>query len=196
MKQTENNNTTKFEPGDIVKVTADLQLALATDDGGTMLALHGCEGEVVAQYTDWGGIEAVLVKFDGFAKPILASDLALKQKAAKPLRQITEEKVEPMKRENDPADCTINPTLYRQLRRLGILDTSVRSHNVGESDYSQRIIQPWSIILEYCLNYWDGDIIKRVLRHKQTDPRRLDYEKIIHICEERIRQIETGESED
>lgn len=90
-------------------------------------------------------------------------------------------------------DMPIPATLYRQLRRLGILDTSVRSHNVGESDYSQRIIQPWSIILEYRLNYWDGDIIKRVLRHKQTDPRRLDYEKIIHICEERIRQIEAEE---
>ena len=71
-----------------------------------------------------------------------------------------------MKRENDPAACTIDPALYCQLSRLGILDTSVRSHNVGESDYSQRIIQPWSIIQEYRLNYWDGDIIKRVLRHK------------------------------
>ncbi len=28
--------------------------------------------------------------------------------------------------------------------------------------------------------------------HKQGDPRRLDYEKIIHICEERIRQIKTS----
>lgn len=92
-------------------------------------------------------------------------------------------------------EMVIPAALYRQLRRLGILDTSVRSHNVGESDYSQRIIQPWSIILEYRLNYWDGDIIKRVLRHKQTDPRRLDYEKIIHICEERIRQIEAEEEE-
>ena len=90
-------------------------------------------------------------------------------------------------------EMVIPADIYCQLRRLGILDTSVRAYNVGESDYSQRIIQPWSIILEYRLNYWDGDIIKRVLRHKQSDPRRLDYEKIIHICEERIRQIEAGE---
>lgn len=90
-------------------------------------------------------------------------------------------------------DMLIPADTYDALRRLGILDTSVRSHNVGESDYSQHIIQPWSVIQEYRLNYWDGDIIKRVLRHKQSDPRRLDYEKIIHICEERIRQIEAGE---
>jgi len=42
------------------------------------------------------------------------------------------------------------------------------------------------------LNPWDADIIKRVLRKKGADPRRLDYEKIIHICQERIRQIDEG----
>lgn len=82
---------------------------------------------------------------------------------------------------------------YNALRRLGILDTSVRSYNRGASDYSQHIIQPWSIWQDYNLNPWDADIVKRILRHKQGDPRRLDYEKIIHICEECIRQIECSE---
>lgn len=67
---------------------------------------------------------------------------------------------------------------------------NVRDYNVGKSDYAKHKIQPWDIILEYGLNYWDGDIIKRVLRTKEGDPRRLDYEKIIHICNERIRQID------
>ena len=66
----------------------------------------------------------------------------------------------------------------------------VRSYNVGSSDYAQHKIQPWSIWLEYNLNPWDADIVKRVLRTKETDGRRLDYEKIIHICKERIRQID------
>lgn len=66
----------------------------------------------------------------------------------------------------------------------------VRSYNVGSSDYAQHKIQPWSIWLEYNLNPWDADIVKRVLRTKKTDTRRLDYEKIIHICKERIRQID------
>jgi hypothetical protein len=63
-----------------------------------------------------------------------------------------------------------------------------REYNVGHSDYSKRRIQPWDIWLEYDLNPWDADIIKRVLRDKGE--RRLDYEKIKHICDERIRQID------
>lgn len=67
----------------------------------------------------------------------------------------------------------------------------IRSYNVGSSDYAKHNIQPWDIWREYNLNPWDADIVKRVLRTKETDGRKLDYEKIIHICKERIRQIET-----
>ena len=67
-----------------------------------------------------------------------------------------------------------------------------REYNVGHSDYSKRRIQPWDIWFEYGLNPWDADIIKRVLRDKGE--RRLDYEKIKHICDERIRQIDEGEN--
>ena len=66
-----------------------------------------------------------------------------------------------------------------------------RDYNVGKSDYSKRRIQPWDIWLEYNLNPWDADIVKRILRDKGE--RRLDYEKIKHICDERIRQIDEGE---
>lgn len=65
-----------------------------------------------------------------------------------------------------------------------------KTRNVGDSDYSKHSIQPWDIWREYSLNPWDADIVKRVLRTKDTDPRRLDYEKIIHICQERIAQID------
>ena len=68
----------------------------------------------------------------------------------------------------------------------------VRSYNVGQSDYSKHKIQPWDIWLEYNLNPWDADIVKRVLRTKETDSRKLDYEKIIHVAKERIRQLEAG----
>ena len=88
---------------------------------------------------------------------------------------------------------TIPEGLYDRLQELGILDTSVRSYNRGSSDYSRRIIQPWTIWQEYNLNPWDADIVKRILRTKQGDSRRLDYEKVIHICEERIRQIDMEE---
>lgn len=73
---------------------------------------------------------------------------------------------------------------------------SVRNHNVGNSDYSRHKIQPWDIWIEYKLNPFDADIVKRILRKKaepgmsEQESRRMDYEKIIHICEERIRQID------
>lgn len=85
--------------------------------------------------------------------------------------------------------------LYDKLDYLGLIPNEVRKANVGASDYSKHIIQPWAIWLEYDLNGWDADIIKRVLRHKATDSRIMDYEKIIHICEERIRQLKHKKDE-
>lgn len=69
---------------------------------------------------------------------------------------------------------------------------SVRDYNVGKSDYAKHKIQPWDIWKEYKLNPWDADIVKRILRTKSTDSRKPDYEKIIHIAKERIRQLDAG----
>lgn len=88
----------------------------------------------------------------------------------------------------------IDDKLYAELKYLGIINennNSVRNHNIGTSDYSQHIIQPWSVWLDWHLNPWDADIIKRVLRNKLGSSRKEDYEKIIHIAQECIRQIET-----
>lgn len=85
----------------------------------------------------------------------------------------------------------ISDELYAKLELLGIIDeTNTRNHNIGASDYSEHFIQPWTIWKDYNLNPWDADIIKRVLRSKYGELRNKDYEKIIHICQERIRQIE------
>ena len=66
---------------------------------------------------------------------------------------------------------------------------NVRSYNVGKSDYAKHKIQPWDIWKEYNLNPWDADIVKRVLRTKEGEDRKLDYEKIIHICKYRIAEL-------
>lgn len=66
---------------------------------------------------------------------------------------------------------------------------NVQSYNVGKSDYSKHAIQPWDIWKDYNLNPWDADIVKRVLRSKEGEPRTLDYEKIIHICKYRIAEL-------
>ena len=91
--------------------------------------------------------------------------------------------------DSHPEHKIISREEYKKLARVGILNTSVRAYNRGNSDYSQHVIQPWSIWIDWNLNPWDADIVKRVLRTKQGESRLVDYEKIIHICEERIRQI-------
>lgn len=78
------------------------------------------------------------------------------------------------------------------LEAMEALADNIRSYNVGKSDYSKHSIQPWDIWECYNLNPWDADIVKRVLRNKKGEDRKLDYEKIIHICKKRIEQIEKG----
>lgn len=65
----------------------------------------------------------------------------------------------------------------------------VRGCNAGKSGYAGHAIQPWDIWKEYGLNPWDADIVKRVLRTKEGEPRTVDYEKIIRICEYRIAEL-------
>lgn len=90
----------------------------------------------------------------------------------------------------------IDEELYHKLNILGLIPNEVRKDNVGKSDYSKHTIQPWAIWKDYNLNPWDADIIKRVLRSKEEsdmsmqESRIMDYEKIIHIAQERIRQIQ------
>lgn len=67
--------------------------------------------------------------------------------------------------------------------------SNVRNYNIGKSDYAKHKIQPWDIWAEYNLNPWDADIVKRVLRTKEGEDRKLDYEKIIHICKYRIAEL-------
>lgn len=91
----------------------------------------------------------------------------------------------------------ISDELYDKLEYLGIIDSSgVRNHNIGKSNYSKHIISAWTVWLDYPeLTAWDLDILKRNLRTKEEEgmtpeeARIMDYEKIKHICDERIRQL-------
>lgn len=72
----------------------------------------------------------------------------------------------------------------------------VRSYNIGTSNYATNgtKYQPWDFWIIFHQNPFDADITKRVLRIKKTDGRLLDYQKICHICLERIRQIQNNEN--
>ena len=92
----------------------------------------------------------------------------------------------------------ISEELYQRLDRLGLIPNEVRNNNVGKSDYSKHTIQPWSIWIDYELNPWDADIVKRILRTKEEpgmsaiEARIMDYDKIEHICRERKRQLKAS----
>lgn len=94
---------------------------------------------------------------------------------------------------------TLNEHTIKKLIEFGVLKTDIhscRDNHVGKSDYSHKIIQPWTLWLEYKLNAWDADIVKRILRTKEEagmspeEARKMDYEKIIHDSQERIRQLD------
>ena len=71
----------------------------------------------------------------------------------------------------------------------------VRNVVEGSSDYNKHRYQIWDIWIKFRINNgFDCDLVKRTLRTKQTDPRILDYKKMIHICSERIRQFQNNEN--
>ena len=97
---------------------------------------------------------------------------------------------------------SIREATIQRLEKLGVIPTEEAAHrdtHVGSSNYSKKLIQPWAIWKEYNLNPWDADIVKRILLTKQIpntnimDARIEDYEKIKHICDERIFQLKNSE---
>lgn len=73
-------------------------------------------------------------------------------------------------------------------------ENGTKSYNIGNSDYSKHKIQPWDIWKEYKLDPWRAEIIKRILRNKSPEDRKLDLQKIIHICEYLL-EIEENKNE-
>ena len=89
-----------------------------------------------------------------------------------------------------PKDTVVKePVLVETKTGSTITEVDPLSYNIGSSDYSSKAIQPWQIWEEYNLNPWDADIVKRVLRTKAGEDPVLDYQKIIHICQYRIKQL-------
>ena len=92
----------------------------------------------------------------------------------------------------NPSLTTRVAKVIKQLEKIGTIPTEASNHltkNIGTSNYAQHVIQPWAIWQDWDLNPWDADIQKRLLRTKEGTSRIEDYEKIMHICQERIRQL-------
>ena len=88
-------------------------------------------------------------------------------------------------------ECGVSPQIETK-------DT--RNYNIGNSNYSSmpKGYQPWDLWKIFHMNPFDADILKRLLRTKvetgmtMAESRKLDYQKIIHVCQERINQINEG----
>lgn len=175
-----------FDVGDVVEVKPDeLGTQRYLFDNNKETKAYKDNLTIVYRYFDGSGNVYIVAPGEGGVSLIAAEGmLALQYKCPDINAGVS---VEP-----DTQLRAIPSDLYDELDRLGIIPNDVRSSNVGKSDYSQHIIQAWTIWLSYNLNPWDADIVKRVLRHKEGDSRRMDYEKIIHISQERIRQIDKG----
>jgi hypothetical protein len=59
-----------------------------------------------------------------------------------------------------------------------------RDKQVGGNHYKDHAIQPWDIIIEYKLNYFEGNVLKYLLRNKTN--RLEDLTKALHYLEQTI----------
>ena len=64
---------------------------------------------------------------------------------------------------------------------------SATDRQVGGNHYNKHEIQPWHIIDEYNLNFYEGCILKYLLRRKGD--RVEDLEKLIHTAEKEIENV-------
>lgn len=73
---------------------------------------------------------------------------------------------------------------------------TIKSHNIGESDYSEHRIQVWDIVDEYNLDFYEGNILKYLLRRKGKDSdhrntnRFMDLQKLIHYAQRKMERLE------
>jgi len=69
--------------------------------------------------------------------------------------------------------------------------TNPKDSNIGESDYSTRKIQPWDVWESFNPTPWEADIIKRLMRTKSAEDDALDLQKIRHVCEYKMMELDT-----
>jgi len=58
-----------------------------------------------------------------------------------------------------------------------------RAHQVGGAHYLGRAYQPWDIVEDWELDFWEGNALKYILRRKPGIARAEDLRKAIHYLE-------------
>jgi hypothetical protein len=67
-----------------------------------------------------------------------------------------------------PREFTLDEYFSGLQKLMDDEDIPVQSTQIGGSHY-QRAIQPWDIIYEWELDYWEGNVVKYILRWKHKD---------------------------
>ena len=70
------------------------------------------------------------------------------------------------------------------------MSEKTQRYQVGGDHYSKHKIQPWDIIREYGLNFWEGNAVKYLVRRKPGVVRVEDLKKARHYLDELIAQEE------
>ncbi len=63
---------------------------------------------------------------------------------------------------------------------------ALRERQVGGDHYRQHEIQPWDVIDAYGLSFYEGNVLKYLLRRKQDTDRLTDLQKARHYLEKCI----------
>jgi len=64
---------------------------------------------------------------------------------------------------------------------MEIQENTMENKQIGGTHYNQHKIQPWDIIDEYKLSFYEGNALKYLLRNKGK--RKEDLQKAIHYLE-------------
>lgn len=68
--------------------------------------------------------------------------------------------------------------------------TDPRRHQVDGDHYSRHRIQPWDIIAEYDLDFWEGNALKYLLRRKAGVSRATDLRKARHYLDHCLARLD------
>jgi len=74
------------------------------------------------------------------------------------------------------------------LEKLNAPHKNLSDRQVGGSHYKKHSIQPWDIVDEYGLGFYEGNVLKYLLRSK--DDRREDLQKAMHYLEKILEGLE------
>ena len=105
--------------------------------------------------------------------------------------QTPPDRVEPKDRQPvTMADTSGWPPYLKQpdpehLDRLGLMETQI-----GGTHYLGKPMQPWDIIEAWDLDFFEGSVLKYLLRRKPGNPRVMDLKKAAHYLEKCIAREE------